>query len=298
MQRREIVDGIVQVVSALETSRLSERLLPHQEHKPEDLLHSFQLYTLAADHFNKAGKEVAKRLGLEVLLSSEFWGRALFRTTEGPTDPSVIEIYQGVVFIQNGLPHLLSVLEQESDALKARDGDQKKSSPILTVQLPEEGSQHSNPQRIADLMLAVSSIYKGLAVMERQSGATLSVISCDSSTDKSFDFLGLANLVEGLKEVLLTLWDRVVFYREFQMGQRPELVVQSLPVLEHVNTMQENGSLEREQAELVRRRIIDGCTKFLNCGAVIPEMEDRSHFSPRLLMAPEPKLLTAAAEPR
>ena len=297
MQRREIVDGIVQVVSALETSRLSESLLPHQEHKPEDLLHSFQLYTLAADHFNMAGKEVAKRLGLEVLLSSEFWGRALFRTTEGLTDPSVIEIYHGVVFIQNGLPHLLSVLEQESDALKARDGDQKKSSPILTVLLPEEGS-HSNPQRIADLMLAVSSIYRGLAVMERQSGTTLSVISCDSGTDKSFDFLGSANLVEGLKGILLTLWDRVVFYREFQMGQRLELVAQSLPVLEQVKTMQENGSLEREQAELVRRRIIDGCTKFLNCGAVIPEMEDRSHFSPRILMAPEPKLLTAAAEPQ
>jgi hypothetical protein len=280
----------------LETSRLSDRLLPHQEHKPEELLHSFQLYTLAADHFNEAGKEVAKRLGLEVLLSSEFWGRVLFRTTEGPTDSSVIEIYQGVVFIQNGLPHLLSVLEQESDTLRGRDGDKKKSSPIFTVLLPEESEQHSNPQRIADLMLAVSSIYEGLAVMKRQSETTLSVISCDSGSDKSFDFLGLANVVEDLKEILLGLWDRVVFYRELQVGQRLELVAQSLPVLEQVKTLQENGSLEREQAELVRRRIIDGCTKFLNCGAVIPEMEDRSHFSPRILIAPEPKLLTGAAK--
>ena len=298
MRRREIVDGIVQVVSALETSRLSDSLLPHREHTPEELLHSFQLYTLAADHFNEAGKEVAKRLGLDALLSSEFWGRALFRTTEGPTDPSVIEIYQGVVFIQNGLPHLLSVLEQETDTLNARDGDKKKSSPVLTVLLPEKGNQHSNPQRIADLMLAVSSIYEGLAVMKRQSETTLSVVSCDSGSDKSFDFLGVTNLVEDLKETLLGLWDRVVFYRELQMGQRLELVAQSLPVLEKVKTLQESGSLETEQADLVRRRIIDGCTKFLNCGAVIPEMEERSHFNPRLLMSPEPKLLTEAAEPQ
>jgi hypothetical protein len=298
LRRREIVDGIVQVVSALESSRLSDRLLPHQEHKPEELLDGFQLYTLAADHFNEAGREVAKRLGLEALLSSEFWGRALFRTTEGPTDPSVTEIYHGVVFIQNGLPRLLSVLEQESDTLRARDGDQKKSSSILTVQLPEEADQRSNPQRIADLMLAVSSIYEGLAVLKRQSETTLSVISCDSGGDKSFDFLGLANLVEDLKEILLGLWDRVVFYRELQMGQRLELVAQSLPVLEQIRTLQENGSLESEQAELVRRRIIDGCTKFLNCGAVIPEMEDRSHFSPRTLMATQPKLLTGATKPQ
>src|SRR5262249_47586947 len=37
-----------------------------------------------------------------------------------------------------------------------------------------------------------------------------------------------------------------------------------------------------------------GVTKFVACGAMIPEIEKNAHYNPRMLMAPEPKLLTTA----
>jgi hypothetical protein len=37
--------------------------------------------------------------------------------------------------------------------------------------------------------------------------------------------------------------------------------------------------------------LIDSVQKFITCGAVIPEMLERSTFDPHELMMPEPKLL-------
>jgi hypothetical protein len=72
-----------------------------------------------------------------------------------------------------------------------------------------------------------------------------------------------------------------------------ELVASSLPILEKISKLEQEQSIGREQAEMVRRKVIEGVGQFLVCGAVIPEMTERSHFEPRDLMASEPKLLSA-----
>ena len=38
-----------------------------------------------------------------------------------------------------------------------------------------------------------------------------------------------------------------------------------------------------------------GVEKFISSGAVIPEIEELSHYDPRVIMAPEPKYLAAPA---
>lgn len=50
-----------------------------------------------------------------------------------------------------------------------------------------------------------------------------------------------------------------------------------------------------EQAEVLRRNILEGTNKFLSSGAIIPEIEEKLNYTPRSLMAVEPKLLV---EPR
>jgi hypothetical protein len=46
----------------------------------------------------------------------------------------------------------------------------------------------------------------------------------------------------------------------------------------------------------MRRDISLGVGKFIDSGAVIPEMEERSTVSPRQLMSPEPKLLVSGTQ--
>ena len=55
--------------------------------------------------------------------------------------------------------------------------------------------------------------------------------------------------------------------------------------------MEADGQLGREHAELLRRGVKNGVSKFLESGAIIPEMEEHTRYDPRVLMSPEPKLL-------
>lgn len=43
----------------------------------------------------------------------------------------------------------------------------------------------------------------------------------------------------------------------------------------------------------MKRKAINGATKFMETGAIIPELEGVSSHSPRQLMKPEPKLLVS-----
>src|SRR5438874_445310 len=131
--------------------------------------------------------------------------------------------------------------------------------------------------------------------MESVAENTLIVLACDSGSDKSFDLLGAAKVIAGVKELILSLWDRIVFYREAQIAQRLELVTASLPILEKLSHLQNSNAIAPEQAELLRRKVLDGVGQLIASGATIPEMGGRSHVDPRQLMAPEPKLLTSGA---
>ena len=108
--------------------------------------------------------------------------------------------------------------------------------------------------------------------------------------------MGAASIIESLKEVLLKLWDKAVFFREIQTSNRLELIAQALPIIDRIGDLEVEKKLSPEQAELLRRKVADGAGKFLRVGATIPEMAAVSSHDPRRLMAPELKQLAAPAE--
>ena len=169
---------------------------------------------------------------------------------------------------------------------------------ILNLVILEEADKYSNPKRVIETLEAVQLLYESVAILEGQrNDQQMILLACDSGSDKSFDLLGIAKLVEAVKEIILSLWDRVVFFREQKMGVRLELVASKLPIIEKISEMEKAGNLEREQAEILRRDIGLGAEKFINAGAIIPEIESHSHFNPRQLMSPEPKLLAMPSTP-
>ena len=166
---------------------------------------------------------------------------------------------------------------------------------ILSVILIE-GRDLSRPARLVNVLESIELLFQSCAVLTETPSESVTVIACDSGSDKSFDFLGAAKVMEALKEVILSLWDRIVFYRELQIAERLELVAQSLPIMEKIGILEQEKRLGREQAELLRRDVLSGVTKFVESGATIPELEERAHFSPRLLLSPVQKLLVASRD--
>lgn len=252
------------------------------------LFNTFNQYAFAANAFNPAAKAISRIFGLNVLEEPDFWSKTVMDTEPA----ALVTSLRSVSFALEYLPALTKVLQQEASTRgTARDGTPPEA--LLTLILPEAPHQHSKPERIAEAINGVTNLYEAIALLESAPENTLTVLSCDSGSDKSFDFLGAAKVMQGVKDLVLALWDRVVFYREAKISQRLELIAESLPILAKIAELEKNESLGREQAELIRRRVLEGATQFVSSRSTIPEMGQRSQFDPRQLMAPEPKLLTS-----
>ena len=70
--------------------------------------------------------------------------------------------------------------------------------------------------------------------------------------------------------------------------------MQSLPVLEKIEELRLQGAFPPEEAELLRRKVVQGVEGFISAGLSMPELGDRAVYNPRLLLAPQPKQLTSS----
>jgi hypothetical protein len=301
MRRSEIIKSVKAVCDALEHCHIQEALSQALEGRgrareegrpkqPSNVLGALNQFSILGSRFTDVEREVVRIFGLSQLLDVAKWP-AVYEPAN-----LAMELYQAVYTTTRLVPQVLELLRQ--DYQQPASGDKGKARPrfptkqILSVIILEEKERYSSSKRVVEVLEAVSLLYQSCAVIHgEKSDQQLVLLGCDSGSDKSFDFLGVAKVVDCVKEVILSLWDRVVFYREHKLGERLGLVAKSLPILDMVGTLQSQGKLGPEQAEILRRNIVSGVEKFILSGAIIPEMESNAQFSPRELMAPEPKLL-------
>jgi hypothetical protein len=116
-------------------------------------------------------------------------------------------------------------------------------------------------------------------------------LSCDSGSNKVFDFVGLPELVQELGAIISSIYERAVFFREKQFLVRIEAVAAALPVLEEISALHAQKKLGNEEAELLRRGIVSGATKFLKSGAITPQLSSISSIDPQRVLTTEPTLL-------
>ena len=119
---------------------------------------------------------------------------------------------------RNFLPKFLKLTEQDyvkiiTEPAKALPKTLKGKS-LLTTILIEEKDQFSNPKRIIELLDSITLLYDSCATVKKQSSSDLAILACDSGSDKAFDFLGAAKIIEMVKEIILSFWDRVLFFIE------------------------------------------------------------------------------------
>lgn len=253
----------------------------------------FQDYIIATHDYSDSEKKICEIFELDVLFDVSYWDALINR----PNPEIIRTLKNNVNFAINQIPKILLLVKQdyvteikEHDGSLSREFDNKE---ILTVLIVEDNMHFSSPQRLAHVLNSITLFYEVFSILENESKSDLSVVACDSGSDKSFDFLGLSSLVEKIKEFIVTIWDLKVLHRHREMHETLNLITDSLPILERIENLKKNKAIGIEEAEILKRNVLTGVGQFLEAGATIPELNHESNHSPRELMKPEQRLLVA-----
>lgn len=300
MRRSEIIEGIQQVINAIDESNILESfqgILASNEKKSDvtrTAMQSIRNYFIKAQNFNSSARHIVSILDLEILENSNFW----VLLAGANAAPSAHKIYQTVLFAKEYLPKIIQLLNREYSNTVTGNTEpiisNGKEMKVLSVTIFESNNRFSSPQRLVNVLESVNTFYTVCAYIHEESPDTLSVVGCDSGSDKSFDFLGVAKVIECVTQLIENLWDRVIYYREKQLDVRLDLINKSLPIYEKLSELETGKKIEPELAERLRRNIFDGVNKFVESGASIPEIDARSTYSSRSLLSPVQKLLVSA----
>lgn len=309
MRRDVLFDAISKIIFDLEDCDIlyvlrqvietTHGLGNNREHQSIFPIEAFRQYSIATNSYSDTEREITKLLEIEGLLDTTFWKSIAEFTTGGEKNPadSIYEMMNNVRFTLEQLPKVLALIQQDY-ILDVKEQDKElpeilKGKALLTVLLIEEQSQFSSPKRLVHLLDAITDLYSVFAKLESESESEIIVLACDSGSDKSFDFLGITKIIEQVRELILQIWDRCVFHRQNQASRNLSLIAESLPILKKIDDLKSDKSIGPEEAELLRRKVVNGATLFIESGAIIEEMENASIHRPRQLMKPEPKLLAS-----
>lgn len=285
MLRSELIQAVDDVLHALSAAKVVEALRRQgADLSVELVLQSYHILSERISRSSPAAVQVIKILGLDPLLQSDWWTKILAIKNE-EADRGRISMARNINFVIEKLPQVVELLKHEALQQPRAQGEQ------LTLLVPERKQERSKPERIVSAIASVVLIYGALCRIEGIDENTLTLSSCDSGSDKSFDFTGVPQIIEQVKLVIFGIVDRVIFYRELKYGERVKRVSESLPVLAQIADLAEAKKISAEQAELLRRDLILGATKFLETGATITELRDPTRYEPSLLLKPTPTLL-------
>lgn len=299
MLRRELITAVNRVVSLLLETEVIDIIREirggDNKTRPTYILNAFSTLSRRLQEFGDAEYQVIKIFNLEPIFTSEFWSEVMIGSAKMDT---ISPIHSSISFALRFLPKTVELLGRETDqeAISLPKGrDSKPTKSVLTIVILEE-KDLSTPQRVILALQSVQELYEAVAQIHNRDSGDLSLISCDSGSDKSFDFLGAAQIVEAVKEIILSLWNKIIYFQEDKSGRQLELIAESLPILEKISAMREENRIEPERAELLKRQIMSAVAKFSKAGVTIPEIDQYTYYNPRQLMKPEPKLLLPPLE--
>jgi hypothetical protein len=274
MRRAELVDGIRELLDALESSNL-ETVLADLIRGEEDResVNARMLGALMSWSFRERGAPPASRHLVELfdlrdLNDPAAWSKLVSESGREYGGA----LYGRVEFVSRYLPRITRLLQSDVAVPPGRSE--------LTVVLVESDQPLSGLDRVRKVLDSVDRLYQACRSVQGLGPDELSVAGMDSGGDKTFDFLGDSATIERVKEIIVSLWDRVAFIRGHRMSTRISLVAETLPVIEQVATLERDQKLLPEDAEALRRSVIEAVTLFLESGALIPEI-DRPEQSPR-----------------
>lgn len=115
MLRRDIVNGMKNVIDALRNEPMDLGSLMHMKGAPPDMsLEMFRSYLLKADKYGSVEKQIIEIYRLSFLTDIKFWTQLLLRDLEkSPEQSEIRDEIRRLRFVQETLYGMLSLLEQE-----------------------------------------------------------------------------------------------------------------------------------------------------------------------------------------
>ena len=303
MLRTELQQALSEVLLGLDQSGMFKLFESEQMRtkSPDErvkiaVLEIFKQYLQVYERFGNTERKIMEILKLDVLNKVDLW--TMLMGDEGFRHGKAHDIYLNLLFTKRNLPKILDLLERDTDRIPRESESSKEEAGDLAqlTAIVIEEKEFSTPERLILMLEALEGLYQASAQVLKCDISSLSVLSCDSGSDKSFDFLGVAKVIQCVKEIILSFWDRVVYFREDKTEKQLDLIANSLPILKTISDMKTRREIEPESAELLKKQVIESVRKFANAGTTIPEIEKFTTFNPRQLMKPERKLLVAAAQ--
>ena len=288
MTREQIIAAAEQITKAIESAGILEIANGLKDRMTlQDYLLSFKQYNILAEQFSEGALFLEKELGFAQLRDPDPW---ITMSKQGDLeDDNPLNNLKGVVKTINSIINLLKH-EQVSNP---RDPNAE----VLSLVILEPDNQgYSSPKRISEALDSITLLYEACARLQNQTFDDLEIVSCDSGKDKLFEFQGNAELIGAVKELILSIWERVVFYRNRNVQERISLLTHSLPALDIITELEMSGQLSSNEGELTRNALTGGVTKFISSSAVIKEITERIPFDERSIMAPKSHVSTPSIE--
>jgi len=141
---------------------------------------------------------------------------------------------------------------------------------------------------------AIGRVYMGEANAQQK----LDVVSIHTgSPTVRIDCKGLAGLVKELKLFLIEAWHKIRHKRTEELIERNSALLGTLGVVEVIERQRQQGGLGAEDAENLKRTLVDSALGLFGCNGLPTEIRRRESVdNDKLLSSFSPKLLTAGKE--
>ncbi len=286
MTRYQIIAAADQIAQAIEQAGIAGLLEGTNERSLQDYLKSFKQYNILAEKFSEGALFLEKALGFDTLRDPDPW-IVMSKNGEMAADNPLANI-TGVLSALQAIANMLSENEKLASPADGRD--------TLTLVLYEQADRpQSSPRRISDALEGMALLYEACARMQQAPFDDLCVVSCDSGGDKLFIFEGGTEIMSSLKDLVLSIWERIVFYRERSLQERISLLTHSLPVLDRAAEMELHGTLGGRDAEAVRVAVTNGVKRFLSSGSMMDAISGHKTVDARSLVLSAPPASASAS---
>ena len=294
MLRSELLSAAWRVRRAIrQPSMLTLFRLPDQQITPEQMLEAFRDWVTTAAAFGVTEQRILDCLDLVEITRTSYWNQLLMglttRTSDPPSGMSLGKLRTTLREADLKIPKLIALFQQSGEVAEPA-ASAIPMLPTITLLLLEQANELSTTLRITESLQGISNLYEGLAALAGLAESTLAVVACDGADCKSFELTGAAQIIEELKALILTIWSRAIFFKEWH-GDKTKRIATSLPILDHLNELTSNSKISPELGMKLRNLIISGATRFIESGVIIPEIKENSNFDPATLLSASPRLV-------
>lgn len=261
------------------------------------LLKALNWYSIIGNDFEPATVFLEQLFGLRELRDQSVWATLVSPEDSGEALRSIYTLQRRLSFATEYVPKIVELIQQDStkniDELKREYSDSEGDAEILRLILIHQQDRFSSPDRIVEALSSIDHLYEVYLELHALPLSSLAVISLDSGSDQSFDLLGIAKVIESIKDLIVELWDKIVFFNQRKNAEWLSQAVSTLSIIREIGELEEKGILQPEKAQILKDKASHAAEQFVNAGAYVPEIERRTHHNPRELLAPQPKLLVA-----